>query len=187
MEPDRLHPRNVARKRATYEQWTARPRAAVHRKGLDGALSARQRRAMTHHGIRLLHRSLVGVLVLAPAAGVLAKPETHNRAEIPAQYRWDFSAIYPNWAAWETAMADMQVKMDAFAAMKGTLKNGPAAVLKAYQAFDEIGILQYKVYRYPGLQRDVDTTIRTSRENFNALAPSSRSLAPRRRGSRPSC
>ncbi len=31
------------------------------------------------------------------------------------------------------------------------------AVLKAYQAFDEIGMLQYKVYRYPQLQRDVDT------------------------------
>lgn len=104
-----------------------------------------------------MYRSLAGVLALAPAAGALAKPDTRNRAEIPAQYRWDFSAIYPSWAAWEAGMAEMQVKMDAFAAMKGTLRNGPAAVLKAYQAFDEIGMLQYKVYRYPGLQRDVDT------------------------------
>ncbi|MEO8135398.1 MAG: oligoendopeptidase F [Betaproteobacteria bacterium] len=51
----------------------------------------------------------------------------------------------------------METKMDAFAALKGTLAQGPAAVVKAYQAFDEIGILQYKVYRYPQLQRDVDT------------------------------
>lgn len=112
---------------------------------------------MTNYSIRLLHRGLVGLTALALAAGVLAKPETHVRAEIPAQYRWDFSAIYPNWAAWETAMAEMQVKMDAFAAMKGTLKNGAPAVLKAYQAFDEIGMMQYKVYRYPQLQRDTDT------------------------------
>jgi len=112
---------------------------------------------MTHHGIRQLHRSLVGVLALAPATLVLAKPETQNRAEIPVQYRWDFSAIYPSWDAWETGMKDMQVKMEAFAAMKGTLKNGAPAVRKAYQAFDEIGMMQYKVYRYPGLQRDVDT------------------------------
>ena len=28
-----------------------------------------------------------------------AKPETRNRAEIPAEFRWDFAAIYPSWAA----------------------------------------------------------------------------------------
>jgi oligoendopeptidase F len=37
------------------------------------------------------------------------------------------------------------------------LSQGPAAILKAYRAYDEIGMLQYKVYRYPQLQRDVDT------------------------------
>ena len=104
-----------------------------------------------------MYRSLAALLALVPAASGLAKPETHIRAEIPAQYRWDFTAIYPNWAAWEAGMADMQVKMDAFAALKGTLKNGAPAVLKAYQAFDEIGMMQYKVYRYPSLQRDTDT------------------------------
>lgn len=52
---------------------------------------------------------------------------------------------------------DIGAKMDAFSARRGTLKDGPAAVLGAYRAFDEIGMLQYKVYRYPQLQRDVDT------------------------------
>ena len=105
-------------------------------------------------------RFLLGLLSAAVPAALIAaptKPETRIRAEIPAQYRWDFSAIYPDWAAWDAGMKDMEVRMDAFAAMKGTLKNGPAAVLKAYQAFDEIGMMQYKVYRYPQLQRDVDT------------------------------
>ncbi|MDO8544636.1 MAG: oligoendopeptidase F [Opitutaceae bacterium] len=91
------------------------------------------------------------------AAPAGTKPETRNRAEIPAQYKWDFTAIFPNWEAWDAAMKQMEAKMDAFAALKGTLKDGPAAVLKAYQAFDEIGMLQYKVYRYPQLQRDIDT------------------------------
>jgi oligoendopeptidase F len=51
----------------------------------------------------------------------------------------------------------MEAKMDTFVQLKGTLSNGPDAVLKAYKLFDEIGVLQYKVYRYPQLQRDVDT------------------------------
>ena len=110
----------------------------------------------------LLNRGFLGAAVLAFAATTSAsaadaKPTTRVRSEIPAQYKWDFSPIYASWEAWETGMKEMEVKMDAFAAMKGTLSSGAPALLKAYQAFDEIGIMQYKVYRYPQLQRDVDT------------------------------
>ena len=92
----------------------------------------------------------------AMAAGA-AKPATQNRADIPVQYRWDFTPIYANWAAWETAMKEIDSKIDAFATLKGSLKKGPGAVLKAYQAFDEIGMQQHKVSGYAALQRDVDT------------------------------
>ena len=106
----------------------------------------------------ILFGGALSVASMAFASSVgLAKPETRVRAEIPAKYRWDFAAIYPNWDAWDAGMKDMETKMDAFAALKGSLSKGPAAVLKAYQAYDEIGMLQYKVYRYPQLQRDVDT------------------------------
>lgn len=47
--------------------------------------------------------------------------------------------------------------MDAYAALKGSLAQGPQAVLHAYQLADEIGKLQYLVFRYPQLQRDTDT------------------------------
>src|SRR5688500_11911186 len=80
-----------------------------------------------------------------------------NRSEIPPEVRWDFNPIYPKWYAGEAGMREMERKIDAFAALKGTLKNGAAAVLKAYVAFDDIGKLQYRLYRYPQLQRDVDT------------------------------
>ena len=106
-------------------------------------------------------RTLAAAVSLALAHNAFAasapKPATQVRADIPAQYRWDFSPIYPSWEAWEAGMKETETKMDAFAAMKGTLKNGPPALLKAYKAFDEIGMLEYKVYRYPQLQRDVDT------------------------------
>jgi oligoendopeptidase F len=80
-----------------------------------------------------------------------------QRADIAAEFKWDFCPIYADWAAWEAGMAEMERRMDAFAQMKGSLSHGPQALLAAYQAFDEIGKLQYKVYRYPQLQRDVDT------------------------------
>jgi oligoendopeptidase F len=80
-----------------------------------------------------------------------------SRADIPAEFKWDFSPIYADWAAWEADMAEMERQMDAFAKLKGSLSQGPQALLKAYQSYDEIGKLQYKVYRYPQLQRDVNT------------------------------
>ncbi|HSW27023.1 MAG TPA: oligoendopeptidase F, partial [Burkholderiaceae bacterium] len=103
--------------------------------------------------------ALTAALTFATFAQTAATPTKapRERSEIAAEFRWDFSAIYPSWDAWEAGMREMEAKTDAFAALKGTLKNGPDAVLKAYLAFDEIGKLQYRLYRYPQLQRDVDT------------------------------
>lgn len=104
-----------------------------------------------------LFRNTCTTAVLALAVTTLsAKPDTRNRAEIPAQYKSDFSQIYPNWEAWEAATKTMEAKMDAFAGLKGTLATGPAAVLKAYLSFDEISQIQAKVFLYTALQRDVD-------------------------------
>jgi len=108
---------------------------------------------------RQAHRALIAAAAALAVGIPVAQSQTapRARAEIPAEFKWDFTPIYKNWEAWEAGMAALQQKMDAFAALKGTLAQGPAAVLKAYQAFDEIGKLQYLTYRYPQLQRDVDT------------------------------
>ncbi|HUG12984.1 MAG TPA: oligoendopeptidase F [Opitutaceae bacterium] len=103
------------------------------------------------------------------ATSAHAKPETRNRAEIPEQYRWDFTPIYANWEAWDEGMKAMEAKMDEFAALKGSLAGGPAAVQKAYLLYDEIGMLQYRVYRYPQLQRDVDTRDQTIAGKFQRV------------------
>lgn len=96
-------------------------------------------------------------IALGPSVSAANAPATRVRDEIPAEFRWDFTPIYADWAAWEAGMKEFEAKMDAFAAMKGTLSQGPQAVLAAYRAFDDIGILSYRIYRYPQLQRDVDT------------------------------
>ncbi len=103
---------------------------------------------------RLLTVALAAMIATTAQA---QRPDTRARADIPPQFRWDFSPIYPSWEAWEQGLKTMEAKMDAFAKLKGTLSQGPAALAKAYEAFDEIGKLQYLTYRYPQLQRDVDT------------------------------
>lgn len=116
-----------------------------------------------------LSRLMLSMTSLAIAGSAAAKPETRNRAEISQEFKWDFSPIYVNWEAWSAGMKEMEAKMDAFTHLKGTLKNGPDAVLKAYQAFDEIGMMQYKVYRYPQLMRDTDTRDQKVSANFQQV------------------
>ena len=103
--------------------------------------------------------ALINALCAAAVStsAIAAKPASGNRADVPAEYKWDFSAIYPDWAAWEAAMKEMDTRIDGLASLKGTLGQGPAQLLKAYQAFDEIGKLMDRTSSYASLQRDIDT------------------------------
>jgi oligoendopeptidase F len=105
-----------------------------------------------------MNRTPLAMLLAAAVMSTAAaqRPETRNRADIPAEFRWDFGAIYPSWEAWEQGLKMMEARMEAFARLKGTLAKGPDAVARAYRDYDEIGKLQYLTYRYPQLQRDVD-------------------------------
>ncbi|MES2101374.1 MAG: oligoendopeptidase F [Pseudomonadota bacterium] len=105
---------------------------------------------------RLCAAAMIAIATTSLAATATERPATRVRAEIPAEYRWDFSAIYPDWPAWEADMQRIDGLMAAFVQLKGSLKGGPEALVTAYQAYDEIGKLQYRLYRYPQLQRDVD-------------------------------
>jgi oligoendopeptidase F len=91
------------------------------------------------------------------SASAQEKPATRDRALIADAYKWDFTPIYADWIAWENGMTELEGRMDAFAALKSTLKDGAPALLRAYRLYDEIGMGQYRVYCYTSLQRDTDT------------------------------
>ena len=80
-----------------------------------------------------------------------------TRDEIPNQYKWDLSDIYENWDAWEIGLKQLETKMDEIVKFKGKVKNSPENLLKVKKLNDELGVLAYKVYRYPKLTSDTDT------------------------------
>lgn len=107
---------------------------------------------------RLIGLGLAMTMVLALfAAAAQAKPNTLVRDSIPDKYKWDLSQIYADWAAWEQGLTRLQEIMNEYAGLKGTLADGPQVVLKASKLSDELGMLAYKVYRYPILMRAQDT------------------------------
>src|SRR4051812_14263213 len=106
-------------------RWTVccpRNGQSLSRCPLDGARLFSIVRAMSPAGNRSTVTFFLSFAVMTASA--LAKPDTRNRADIPAQYKWDFSAIYPSWEAWDGAVKDMEARMDKFAALKGSLSQG---------------------------------------------------------------
>ena len=79
---------------------------------------------------------------------VSARPTTRNRAEIPAEYKWDVSSIYQDWTAWEEGMKALDARIAEFAALKGTLARGAQAVLHAYRLNDDIDSRRRAVLEY---------------------------------------
>ncbi len=98
-----------------------------------------------------------------------AKPDTRVRAEIPEEFTWDLSDIYPNWEAWEKDLVVLQELMDQYQNFKGTLAEGPDRILAASKLSDELGQLAYKVYRYPALQQQQDTSDNTFRARLGQV------------------
>ncbi len=112
------------------------------------------------HPIKRVRKILVAAVLLSLSLCIVAQaamPKSKNRAEIDQKYRWNFADIYPNWDAWEQGRQQMEQKMNEYAALKGTLAGGAQNVLKAFKLSDEMNMIAYKVYRYPQLQRDVNT------------------------------
>ncbi len=53
-------------------------------------------------------------LLFSPGAQAASAPQpvTQNRAEIAAQYKWDFSPICGSWAEWDAAMRTIETQMN---------------------------------------------------------------------------
>lgn len=100
----------------------------------------------------------VVVLALALMLGQMVMAQSYeSRDDIPDKYKWNLNDIYPDWDAWQADMQNLQGLMAEYTALKGTLANGPDVILKANQLSDEMGMIAYKAFRYPGLASSLDS------------------------------
>ncbi|MCC6992796.1 MAG: oligoendopeptidase F, partial [Acidobacteria bacterium] len=89
---------------------------------------------------------------MAPASALV----TPERSAVDPAYTWDLSAIFPSWEAWDGALAELEQRIAAFAALAGTLGTSGARLREALEANDVIGQLSYRVWYYPSLTHDQD-------------------------------
>ena len=87
----------------------------------------------------------------APAA-----PPLRDRDSIPERFKWNLKNIFATWEEWESAYAELDQKIAAFATLQGTLAGGGDRLLAALRLRDEIGQLEYKVWYFASLWYDQD-------------------------------
>src|SRR3990172_8476233 len=91
-----------------------------------------------------------------PAALGAPQARTGRREDTPVRFKWTLEDIFPDWDAWEAASGDLERRIPEFASLKGTLRQGPEALLSAFRLSDDLGRIAYKVWYYASLKYDED-------------------------------
>src|SRR5438067_11110533 len=110
---------------------------------------------MTCSKIRAPERYHERMRSFAPAEAPAAPP-LRDRSEIADRFKWSLTDIFADWDAWQATYADLEARITEYAALQGTLAQGPAHLLAALRLADDIGQLTYKVWYYASLWYDQD-------------------------------
>jgi len=97
---------------------------------------------------------------------------SRNRLEIDDDHKWKLDDIYADWERWDLGRKELERRIDEYAALKGTLAQGPDRLLAAYRLNDDLGQLAHKVYFYPSLKYDEDqrdNAVNARRQQVQAL------------------
>jgi oligoendopeptidase F len=93
---------------------------------------------------------------LLSTAEAPAAPELRERSQIDDRYKWNLTDIFQGWEEWQRAYDTLETQIAGYAALQGTLAEGPSRLLAAMRLSDDIGQLTYKVWYFAGLKYDED-------------------------------
>jgi oligoendopeptidase F len=97
--------------------------------------------------------------LLSPSDVASAEPpqaRSRRRIDISDRYKWNLTDIFTGWDAWEESYKRLDAGIEKYASFKGTLSQGAAQLLAAFQLSEELGQLAYRVWYFPSLRYDED-------------------------------
>lgn len=109
--------------------------------------------------------SLLTLLVILPVTA--SSNELPERADIPAQYKWDLSDMYPDADAWEADKQRFLARLPEITAYRGRLAENGATLLDAIGTIEEISQIIGNLYVYAGLKSNEDTRISENAARFS--------------------
>ncbi|MGL4424661.1 MAG: oligoendopeptidase F, partial [Cetobacterium sp.] len=81
-----------------------------------------------------------------------------NNNDINQQYKWDLTHIYPNWNEWDKDLLKLKELMAEVPKYEGLISQNSNNFIKFIALEESVARLLDKVYLYPYLQRDLDST-----------------------------
>ena len=91
-----------------------------------------------------------------------------ERSEIKQEYKWNLSDIYENYSAWEKDFEKVSELKKELAGFKGQFGN-EGKLLEFFQKQEEMDKISYKLYRYPQLARDLNSSDKKAVEHLQKV------------------
>ena len=91
-----------------------------------------------------------------------------ERNEIKQEYKWNLSDIYENYSAWEKDFKKVIELKKELAGFKGKFGN-EGKLLEFFQKQEEMDKISYKLYRYPQLARDLNSSDKEAVEHLQKV------------------
>ena len=90
---------------------------------------------------------------------VTSLPQTKERSEIPAKYKWNLTDLYASAEEWKSAKEDISAKIDKVESYKGKLDKDAGTLLDAMNVFFNTLKEYFRFSTYAGLLADQDLSI----------------------------
>ena len=91
-----------------------------------------------------------------------------ERKDIPKEYKWNLGDIYENYEKWNEDLAKMEKIQKELVEYKGKFDNEDK-LLEFLKKQEESEKIAYKLYRYPQLARDLDSSDKEATENMQKI------------------
>ena len=91
-----------------------------------------------------------------------------ERKDIPKEYKWNLSDIYENYEKWNEDLAKMEKIQEELVGYKGKFDKEDK-LLEFLKKQEESEKIAYKLYRYPQLARDLDSSDKEATENMQKI------------------
>ena len=91
-----------------------------------------------------------------------------ERKDIPKEYKWNLSDIYENYERWNEDLAKMEKIQEELVKFKGKF-DSEDKLLEFLKKQEESEKIAYKLYRYPQLARDLDSSDKEATENMQKI------------------
>lgn len=108
------------------------------------------------HLMRFSAASAVAAFLFAAAVPAV------ERSEIPAEYKWDLTNLYPDEAAWAVAKQDLMASIPKLGEWQGKLGSSPATLLAAMTDWEKVSLRTERLYSYANQLYDTDTRVSRS-------------------------